>query len=339
MKQLFGIDLPLIQAPMAGVQGSALAIAISRAGALGSLPAAMLSPEALAAELRELAATGLAYNVNFFAHRTPPPDPQRDRRWQEVLAPYRAEYGVVETTAGGGRRPFDDEALAVLREWPPAMVSFHFGLPEPRLVTAVKGLGAVVASTATTVDEARWLADHGADLVIAQGWEAGGHRGHFLSDDLSLHGPTLDLVAAVRGAVDLPVVAAGGITTAEDVRAALDAGARAAQSGTAFLLADEASTSPLQRAALSEPHETVVTTALTGRPARGIPNRLVLDLGEFPDAVPVFPLAAAALGPLRTAAEAQGRTDFTTLWCGTGGDLRAEPAAAIVERLCSAVAG
>lgn len=336
MKQLLGIDLPLIQAPMAGVQGSALAAAVSAAGGLGSLPAAMLSPDALAQELGVLESAGTAYNVNFFAHAAPVPNPARERAWLEALAPYRDEYGVVETSGGPGRRAFDDESLDVLRRFHPAMVSFHFGLPEQRLLTAVKSLGAMIASTAATVDEARWLREQGADLIIAQGWEAGGHRGHFLSDDLSLHRPTLELVAGIRAAVDLPVVAAGGITTADDVQAALAAGARAAQCGTAFLLAEEATTSRLQRAAIEAPHGTVVTTALTGRPARGIPNRLISELGAFPDAVPEFPLAAGALAPLRAAAEAQGRTDFTTLWCGDSVDgVVAAPAAEIVARLLS----
>lgn len=326
--------LPLVQAPMAGVQGSALAVAVSRTGALGSLPAAMLSDDALTAELTTLAASGSAYSVNFFAHSMPAPDPAADDAWVAALAPYRAEFGVPETGSSASRRPFDAAVCDLVEPFAPPVVSFHFGLPDEPLLRRVKAWGSVVMSTATTVDEARWLVGHGADAVIAQGWEAGGHRGHFLSDDLSLHLPTLDLVRAIVAAVDVPVIAAGGIATAADVRAALDAGAKSAQVGSAFLLADEATTSPLHREALQRPHDTVVTTAMTGRPARGIPNRLIRDLGEFPDAVPPFPLAAGALAPLRSAAEARGRTDFTAMWCGTNAHgLLAAPAADIVAAL------
>ncbi len=326
--------LPIVQAPMAGVQGSDLALAVSRTGALGSLPAAMLRDEALVSELTALAESDLPYNVNFFAHEMPAPDHAAEDAWVAALAPYRAEFGVAETGSSASRRPFDAVVCELVEPFAPPIVSFHFGLPDELLLRRVKAWGSVVMSTATTVDEARWLTDHGADAVIAQGWEAGGHRGHFLSADLSMHLPTLDLVRAIRASVDVPVIAAGGIATAADVRAALDAGARSAQVGSAFLLADEATTSPLHRAALQQPHGTVVTTALTGRPARGIPNRLIRDLGEFPGAVPPFPLAAGPLAPLRAAAEAQGRADFTAMWCGTNSHaLRSAPAADIVTSL------
>lgn len=326
--------LPLVQAPMAGVQGSALALAVSGAGALGSLPAALLSDAALEAELLLLAAAGLPYNVNFFAHDHPAPDPAREAAWMAVLADYRAEYDVAETAPPVSRRPFDEAICDLVEPFAPPIVSFHFGLPDETLVRRVKAWGAVVMSTATTVDEARWLVRRGADVVIAQGWEAGGHRGHFLSDDLSLHLPTLDLVQAIRVAVDVPVVAAGGIATAAHVQAALAAGAFSAQVGSAFLLSGEANTSSLHRTALKSPHETVVTTALTGRPARGIPNRLIRELGQFPEAVPSFPYASGALAPLRVAAEERGRPDFSPMWCGVNSShLREAPAADIVADL------
>lgn len=326
--------LPIVQAPMAGVQGSALALSVGRTGALGSLPAAMLSDDELAAELTVLEGADVPYSVNFFAHHAPQPDPVREDAWLAALAPYREEYGVAESGGGAARRPFDAHICDAIEPFAPPIVSFHFGLPHEGLLRRVKAWGAVVVSTATTVDEARWLVEHGADAVIAQGIEAGGHRGNFLSDDLSLHLPTLELVRAVRGSVTCPVIAAGGITTAADVQAALAAGAVSVQAGTAFLLADETTTSSMHRDAILRPHDTVITTALTGRPARGIPNRLVLELGEYPEAVPPFPLAAGPLAPLRAAAEAQGRTDFTPLWCGMNTDgVRAAPAAAIVESL------
>ena len=319
---------------MAGVQGVDLAVAVSRAGALGSLPAAMLTPDQLDRDLATLASTGLPYNVNFFAHRMPAPDPLADQRWRDALARYREEYAVPDEPGGPTRRPFDSDALDVLRRHRPPVVSFHFGLPEPNLLDGVLALGATVLSTATTVAEGRWLAERGVHGVIAQGWAAGGHRGHFLSADLNLQRPTTFLVADLVQTLDLPIVAAGGITTAADVAFMRGIGAAAVQCGTAFLLADEATTSPLQRAAINGSHATVVTTALTGRPARGIPNRLIHDLGYLPASAPPFPLAAGPLGALRAAAEAQGRTDFTPLWCGASTvGVRSAPAADIIADL------
>lgn len=319
-----GLSLPLIQAPMAGVQDHRLAVAVSRAGGLGSLPAAMLGPDALRAELAALAAhPGLAFNINFFCHRPPAADAAGQARWLDLLAGYYAALGVdpAGIPSGPARLPFDEATADLLESqaWRPAVVSFHFGLPSPALVDRVKQLGAHVFSSATTVDEALWLQDHGADAVIAQGIEAGGHRGHFLSDDLGLQGPTLDLVDALAGRLALPLIAAGGIATAADVAAVLNRGAAAAQIGTAFLLCPEARTTPLHRAALKAAtgEETAITNLFTGRPARGIVNRLIRELGPIQAAAPAFPLAANAIGPLRTAAEARGSSDFTPLWSGT----------------------
>ncbi|NLE18670.1 MAG: nitronate monooxygenase [Propioniciclava sp.] len=338
---LFGTRYPLIQAPMAGVQGSALAIAVGQVGALGSLPAAMLSPDALRAELSRLREAGVPYNVNFFAHTPPAPDADAEARWRAALAPYFAELGVAaDAPAGPGRAPFSAEAGEVLAAFAPPVVSFHFGLPEPDLLSRVRGWGAVVMSTATTVAEARWLAERGVDVVIAQGLEAGGHRGHFLTDDLSLEGqlPTLDLVTAVVAAVDVPVLAAGGIADAAGVRAAFAAGASGVQVGSAFLCADEATTSPAHRAALAAGWPTALTNVFTGRPARGLVNRAIRELGgaeglSFSPLAPKFPLAGGAMGPLRAAAEASGSLDFTPLWVGEGAAPRAEPAASIVAAL------
>ncbi|AQP45203.1 NAD(P)H-dependent flavin oxidoreductase [Tessaracoccus flavus] len=330
------MSLPILQAPMAGVQGVALALAVGRAGGIGSLPAAMMSSEPLVASLRQLDAAKAAYNVNFFAHTPREPD-ERLQRWADSLAAYREEFGVREVASmGSERRPFGEEALAAVTTASPTIVSFHFGLPAKPLLAELKRRlpDTFIASTATTVDEARWLEENGAQMVVAQGWEAGGHRGHFLSDDLSLHLPTRELVAAIRAAVRLPVIAAGGITTPAQVRAALAAGASAVQCGTAFLLADEAATPDLHRTAIEQPHETVVTTVMTGRPARGIPNRLIRDLGETPDDLPGYPHTAGPLAPLRAAAEARGRTDFTPLWCGANTDsVRRGAAEDIVARL------
>ncbi|HEX4859569.1 MAG TPA: nitronate monooxygenase, partial [Usitatibacteraceae bacterium] len=227
LTEMLGIEWPLIQAPMAGVQGSALAIAVSESGGLGSLPCAMLSPVAMRHELAALAAgTGRPYNVNFFCHRQPEVDGAREAAWRKALSPYYAEYSIsIEgLVAGPGRLPFNAEAVAVLEEFKPRVVSFHFGLPEPALLARVKAWGAKVLSSATTVEEARWLELNGADAIIAQGIEAGGHRGMFLTRDLATQTGTFALVPQVARAVRLPVIAAGGIADANGVAAALALG-------------------------------------------------------------------------------------------------------------------
>ena len=321
LRELFGIDLPIVQAPMAGVQTGALAVAVCEAGGLGSLPCAMLSPEAMRQELAAIRAqTARPYNVNFFCHRPPVPDAAREAAWRAALAPYHAKYGIdaAAIPAGPGRRPFDAEAAALLAEFRPAVVSFHFGLPPPELLALVRGWGAKVLSSATTVAEARWLEAQGVDAVIAQGLEAGGHRGMFLSDDLNGQMGTLALLPQVVKAVRLPVIAAGGIADARGVAAVLALGAVGAQVGTAYLLCPEATTSAVHRAALTSEaaQVTALTKLFTGRPARGIVNRVMRELGPMSSAPPAFPLATAAIAPLRAQAEAQGCGDFSPLWAG-----------------------
>src|SRR5688572_1916835 len=188
ISELFDIELPVIQAPMAGSQGSALAIAVSNAGGLGSQPCAMLAPDQIRAELKAItSASSKPYNVNFFVHKLPEPDPVREKAWRKVLAPYFAEYGIDPDSiqAGPQRQPFNDAAADVLEEFKPPVVSFHFGLPSDALMKRVKNWGSKILSSATTVDEARYLEAHGVDAIIAQGYEAGGHRGMFLTDDLN----------------------------------------------------------------------------------------------------------------------------------------------------------
>lgn len=333
-----GTPWPLIQAPMAGAQGAALALAAGEAGALGSLPCAMLAPEAMARELQALAAAGRPYNVNFFCHTAPEPDPARDHAWRAALAPYFAEIGldVASVPGGPGRLPFSDAAADALEPFRPRVVSFHFGLPSPALLARVKGWGALVLGSATTVDEARWLEAHGADAVIAQGLEAGGHRGHFLSHDLSLQAGTFALLPQVKAAVRVPVIAAGGIADAAGVRAAMALGADGVQVGTAYLCSDEATTSAVHRAALQgdAARHTQLTTLFSGRPARGLPNRVMRELGPMNPVAPAFPLATAAIAPLRAHWEARGRGDFSPLWSGqnTAG-CRSAPAAEITRAL------
>lgn len=345
LRRLFGIELPIIQAPMAGVQGSALAAAVSNAGGLGSLPCAMLSLDALRAELAALRSkTDRPFNVNFFCHRPPAPSAQREAAWRATLQPYYGEFGIDAASIpdGPGRSPFSAEAAEVLEAFEPAVVSFHFGLPAPELVARVKRWGAKILSTATTVDEARWLEAHGADAVIAQGLEAGGHRGIFLSDDLSTQVGTFALLPQVAKAVRVPVIAAGGVADAAGVAAALSLGAVAAQVGTAYLLCPEATTSVVHRAALKSDAAriTAVTNLFTGRPARAIVNRFVRERGPIGDSVPEFPLAVGAVAPLRARAESQGSGDFSPLWAGQNASgCREVPAAALTLALAGARRG
>ena len=323
---------------MAGAQGSALALAVSRTGALGSLPCAMLAPDALRAELQKMRDGGLPYNVNFFCHRTPTPDTTRDAAWLNALAPYYDEYqlDMDAVPAGPGRLPFSAETADLLADFRPRVVSFHFGLPPLELLARVKSWDAFVMSTASTVKEALWLQEHGADAVIAQGLEAGGHRGNFLSPDLTEQMGTFALVPQIVSAVRVPVIAAGGIANAAGVRAAMALGAMGVQVGTAYLCSDEALTSARHRAALQSEaaRHTAITNLFTGRPARGIINRVMRELGPISDAPPQFPLATNAMGLLRAAAEKAGRTDFTPLWSGQNASgCRSAPASEITSEL------
>lgn len=345
--ELVGIEHALIQAPMAGVQGSALAIAVSEAGGLGSLPCAALSPDQIRAELEAIrTATAKPFNINFFCH-TPPPEsvatPEREAAWRKLLAPYYAEHGIdaASIPTGAGRAPFNEALCDLIAPFKPPVVSFHFGLPDAALVQRVKSWGAKVFSSATTVAEALWLEQRGVDAVIAQGVEAGGHRGVFLHanangshaglsatfpsdwrNELSTQQGTFTLLPQIAAAVKVPVIAAGGIASSEGVQAAFALGASAVQIGTAFMLCPEATTSAVHRSALAhsaahpEQHHTQLTTLFTGRPARGITNRLMQELGAINTAAPAFPTSTAAVAPLRTAAEKSGLGDFSPLWSG-----------------------
>jgi nitronate monooxygenase len=341
LQALLGVELPIIQAPMAGVQGSALAVAVSSAGGLGSLPCAMLSPDGLRKELAAIRAqTNKPVNVNFFCHTPPRPSPEREAAWRARLAPYYEEFGIDMSTIveGGGRAPFSAEAADVLDEFRPAVVSFHFGLPSTELLARVRSWGAKVLSSATTVDEARWLEARGVDAIIAQGFEAGGHRGMFLSEDLTTQVGTLALVPQIVSAVKTPVIAAGGIADARGVAAALALGAAGVQVGTAYLLCPEATTSAVHRAALKSEaaRHTALTNLFSGRLARGIVNRLMKEVGPISAAAPAFPLAAAAIAPLRARAEGVGSGDFSPLWAGQNASGCKEVRAAQLTRELSA---
>jgi nitronate monooxygenase len=341
LQQLLGIEVPIIQAPMAGVQGSALAVAVSNAGGLGSLPCAMLSLETMRNELAAIKAqTGRPFNVNFFCHVPPTPSAEREAVWRATLAPYYKEFGIDPDTVpvGPGRAPFSSGAADVLSEFKPAVVSFHFGLPSAELLARVRAWGSKILSSATTVEEARWLEAHGVDAIIAQGLEAGGHRGIFLSGDLSTQVGTFALLPQIVREVKLPVIAAGGIADAKGVAAAMALGAAGVQIGTTYLLCPEATTGTVHRAGLKSEaaRHTALTNLFTGRPARGIVNRIMKELGPISTAAPAFPLATAAIAPLRAKAEGQGSGDFSPLWSGqNAGGCKEVPAAQLTHELAA----
>lgn len=323
---LFGIDLPLIQAPMASAQGSAMAAAVSRAGGLGSLPCAMLSPDKMRAEMGVIRQqTQGAVNMNFFCHTPPVEDPTAQVRWRGRLKDYYIEHGLDPDAevAAVSRAPFGEAACEIVEDVKPEVVSFHFGLPDADLLARVNATGAKVISSATTSSEARWLAERGVDAVIAQGAEAGGHRGIFLGDDITRQPGTMALVPQVVDAVDVPVIAAGGITDARGIAAAFMLGASAVQIGTAFLFTPEAMITDLHLEALDNASDdgTALTNLFSGRPARGLLNRVMREVGPMsPDAAP-FPTAGGALAPLKQAAEAERKADFSSLWSGQAASL------------------
>jgi nitronate monooxygenase len=339
---LFKIDHPILLAPMAGAMDAELAIAVARAGGLGALPAGMLNAEQLHAQVTQFrAATGnKPVNLNFLAHKMPVPNNAREHAWREVLKPYYVEFGIdpAAPVTTASRTPFDAAMCAVVEELKPEVVSFHYGLPEPVLVARMKSTGSKVICSATTVAEARYLEAHGCDAVIAQGLEAGGHRGMFLSDDVGTQVGLFALLPQVADALTVPVIASGGIADARAMVAAFALGAAAVQIGTAFLFCPEAKTLPPHRAALRAARDdsTVVTNVLSGRPARGLMNRAIRELGPISEVVPEFPLASGALAPLHAKAQAQGSGDFSPMLAGQAASLGRElPAGELVAKLVS----
>jgi nitronate monooxygenase len=316
-----GTELPVIQAPMAGVQGSALAVAVCEAGALGSLPCAMLDLAAMRAEFERIRGqTSKPFNANFFCHAPALPDAPTESAWRARFAGYYAEMGLdlQNAPAAAARLPFSREMAELVCEFKPEFVSFHFGLPAADLLDRVRASGAKLLSSATSVEEALWLQARGVDAIIAQGLEAGGHQALFLSQDISTQLGTFALLPQIVAAVKVPVIAAGGIACAHGVRAALELGASAVQVGTAYLLCPEATTSTVHRQALQSPaaRVTALSNVFTGRPARGIVNRLMRELGPMNPGAPAFPLAGGASLALRQKAESLGSGDFSPLWAG-----------------------
>ncbi|GAB3383608.1 nitronate monooxygenase [Spongiibacter taiwanensis] len=342
LSALLGTDYPILQAPMAGVQDSALAIAVSNAGGLGALPCGMLSKAQIGKEVGNIRSqTQRPFNLNFFAHRMPHCNEEKILRWQHQFSAYFEEYGI-DTDApltGPLRRPFDEEMADLVSECQPRVVSFHFGLPPPELIEPVRRAGAKIIATATTVHEAIWLESRGVDAIIAQGLEAGGHRGMFLTDDLREQKTLADLLPQVASAVSLPVIAAGGIMSSKDVKAAFHLGAAGVQVGTAYLLCPEANTSGVHRKAIKDTkRDTAITNVFSGRAARGIANRLMMDIGPLNPDAPPFPLASAATSELRKKAEAIGIDHFTPLWAGSHfKDCKEISAATLTEQLASEI--
>jgi len=338
--ELFKIDRPILLAPMAGVMDAELAIAVANAGGLAALPAGMLNEEQLRAQIAQFrAATGnKPINLNFFAHKMPTPNNAREHAWREKLKPYFVEFGIDPgaLAATAARMPFDAAMCAAVEDLKPEVVSFHYGLPEATFVAGVKAAGCKLLCSATTVAEARFLEANGCDAVIAQGLEAGGHRGMFLTDDIATQVGLFALLPQVVDAVKVPVIATGGIGNARGIVAALALGAAGVQMGTAFLPCPEAKTLPPHRAALRAARDdsTVLTNVLSGRPARGLINRAIRELGPLSEIVPEFPFASGALAPLHAKAQALGSGDFSPMLAGQAAALGRElPAAQLIEQL------
>ncbi len=318
---LLNLNIPIIQAPMAGTQDSRLAIAVSNTGALGSLPCAMLTLEQLHQELISIKNESKnPINLNFFCHKKTQLDDSEQVIWLQKLQPFFNKYqiDVNHINLKTNRHPFSQAHVDILAEFKPKVISFHFGLPDIYLIEQLKSWGAVILSSATTVEEALYLQNNQVDIIIAQGLEAGGHRGMFLTEDLTTQLGTMALVPQIIEAVTVPVIAAGGIANGASIKAAMALGASGVQIGTSYLLCPETNTSLLHRQALlsEEAKHTAITNIFTGRPARGIVNKAMKELGFINPFAPSFPYATPAMSALRIEAEAKEKNDFSPLWAG-----------------------
>lgn len=340
---LFKIEVPIVQAPMAGVQDVDVMIGAAQGGALASLPSAMISVEKAREQISIFRQRVSApVNMNFFCHKAVDADPAQEAKWRARLTPYFKELGLDPNAhiEAANRAPFDAKMCELIEELKPAVVSFHFGLPDKALLKRVKNAGCIVISSATVVKEAVWLEANGADAIIAQGAEAGGHRGMFLTESVASQIGTMALVPQIVDAVRVPVIAAGGIADGRGIAAAFALGASGVQIGTAYLHTPESRVSDGGRRALADASDdaTFITNVMTGRPARGVANRLMKEAGPISPDAPAFPHAATALAPLKTAAEKLGRVDFTNLWAGQAVAMKRNIAAEDLTRTLAAEA-
>ena len=339
---MLGLEIPIIQAPMAGSDSVALARSVSSTGALGSLACALLSPGDAREAVRKLRdGMDRPFNLNFFCHRMTAPDAAAMEKWKQYLKPHYERLGLDIEKVGESRLrlPFNEEMCEVVEEVKPEVVSFHFGLPETSLVDRIKRHGIKILSTATSVREARWLEARGCDAIVVQGVEAGGHRGMFLESDIATQMGLFALLPQVRDAVSVPIVATGGIADARGIVAAFALGASGVQLGTAYLLCPEANVSPVYRRALEQAagKETALTNLFSGRPARGFVNRFIEESGPMSDAAPAFPHAATLVAPLRAASERAGSEDYMQMWAGQAAGLaKAMPADELTKNLAAA---
>ena len=337
--QTLGTTLPIVQAPMAGSDSVDLCVAVSKIGGLGSLACALMTPDGVRQAVEHIRnKTTKPFNLNFFCHPVEVDDPARETAWRTVLRPYYDAAGLDLSASAPFtlRLPFDSAMCAAVEDLRPPVISFHFGLPTPDLMARVKATGAIALASATTVAEAKWLENQGVDAIIAQGSEAGGHRGMFLTQDIATQSGLFALLPQIVDAVSVPVIAAGGIADGRGVAAALILGARMAQVGTAYLFCPEAKLNSRHAAALAQARDdnTALTNLFSGRPARGIVNRLMRELGPMRPEAPAFPFAGRALAPLRARAEACGRDDFTNLWAGQAAALSPHlPAGELTQKL------
>ena len=332
-----GIRLPIVQAPMAGASTTELAIAVSSAGGLGSIACALLTRDEIRKELEFFRSKSSApVNLNFFCHQDLPETMVQKAKWQQRLASYYEELSLdpADVIASARRAPFDEDHCRLIEELKPSVVSFHFGLPNADLVERVKNTGAVILSSATTIDEALWLEDKGCDVIIAQGAEAGGHRAMFLENNVSNQPGTINLLEGILSRIHLPVIAAGGIADATGVEEAMAKGAQAVQVGTAYLFCREANVSPLYLKGLQSNRETAITNVFTGKPARAIVNRFVEEVGPISESAPVFPFASGLVAPLRRASEKAQSFDFMQMWSGTKRIPHSMDAGSLTRALC-----
>ena len=339
--ELLDIQWPIIQAPMAGIGTPALAAAVSNAGGLGSLGVGATNAEGarkMIAAFRALSARSL--NVNVFCHQPAKLDARVESAWIERLRPEFARFGATPPThLTEIYRSFveDDDMLAALLQEKPKVVSFHFGVPAPERVRALRGAGIILLASATNPNEAQAVADAGIHAVVAQGYEAGGHRGVFNTDAPDSSLGTIALTRLLVRQLDIPVIAAGGIMDGAGIAAVLHLGAAAAQLGTAFVASPESAADEGYRAALASgaAHHTVMTAGISGRPARCLANRLTALVADVSAReIPAYPVTYDAGKALNAAAKAKGEPGYGAQWAGQGAPLaRALPAAELIGTL------